>query len=353
MTPSVPAACLACVSHYSEPVLVVVVVVVSVSSLREPFTNKTCFFIQQRGKHLKCDGQTPCSRCSSANSECVYVASRRGYKGPRRGTAQNPNKRHRSSSPRDSTTSVSSSVADGPGTLPTTTSVTSTFNPGIIISCGGSSLPFQPVPFRGGLDDLTLTYTRQDGVVPAQVPVPTPAERCLHSFYHHFHAAHPFVLPKEYLLRKAEDGTIEPLLMAIRWIGSFYIDAGPARSTFFEEARRLAYEADRPKCAFVVQALMLLIIGLDGSGYQKESRAMLADAERIALQIGLNTRLFATLHGQGMPVLEESMRRTWWDLFVLDGMIAGIHRATNFVLFDVVSDVALPCEEHQYLTGVS
>lgn len=98
---------------------------------------------------------------------------------------------------------------------------------------------------------------------------------------------------------------------------------------------------------------MLLIIGLDGSGQQEKAREMLADAERIALQISLNTRSFATMHGRGLSVLEESWRRTWWDLFVIDGMIAGTHRATNFLLFDIPADVGLPCEEHQYLGNVS
>jgi hypothetical protein len=34
-------------------------------------------------------------------------------------------------------------------------------------------------------------------------------------------------------------------------------------------------------------------------------------------------------------------------------MIAGVHRVTTFALFDISADVALPCEEHQYLSGVS
>ncbi|KUJ23752.1 uncharacterized protein LY89DRAFT_1899 [Mollisia scopiformis] len=40
--------------------------------------------VQCRSKHLKCDGLNPCSRCSSNSFECVYVRSRRGFKGPRR-----------------------------------------------------------------------------------------------------------------------------------------------------------------------------------------------------------------------------------------------------------------------------
>jgi hypothetical protein len=33
-------------------------------------------------------------------------------------------------------------------------------------------------------------------------------------------------------------------------------------------------------------------------------------------------------------------------------MIAGVHRDTDFALFDVSVDVDLPCEEWQYFSGV-
>lgn len=42
-----------------------------------------------RGRHLKCDGKMPCSRCRTDGVECLYVKSRRGYKGPRRAKSSN------------------------------------------------------------------------------------------------------------------------------------------------------------------------------------------------------------------------------------------------------------------------
>jgi hypothetical protein len=190
------------------------------------------------------------------------------------------------------------------------------------------------------------------GRIPAQVPVPSPSDRCLDAFYHYFHKAHPFVLPKEYLLRLAKEINLKHLLTAIRWVGSLYVDVGPLGATFFEEALRLAYDPTVPKDGFLLQTLMLLLIALDGSCQQEKARQLLAEAERLAVQMAINTRPYATVHGRGVPVLEESWRRTWWDLYVVDGMIAGVHRHTNFVLFDLASDVALPCEEHDYLSGV-
>ncbi|GKT52075.1 uncharacterized protein ColSpa_12256 [Colletotrichum spaethianum] len=319
-----------------------------------------------RGKHLKCDGQNPCSRCLSSQSECIYVASRRGYKGPRRNKAANPNKRTRSSSPTSTIgagdscpmlfgvngTSMSpamqnpvafnSSGAGLPGTPGTTFVATPNFTNMQLYRSFGAVTGFNS-------NQLALGFP-QTGA-PAQVPVPTLAERCLDSFYHHFHASHPFALPKEWLLRIMRDTNVEPMLAAMRWIGALFLEARPARAAFLDEALRLVQDPTTRRDGFFVQALILLIVGLDGGCEQEKARELLGDAERVALELGLNTREYATQYGRGIPVLEESWRRTWWDLFVVDGMVAGVHRQTNFLLFDVPADAALPCEEHQYLSG--
>ncbi|KAF1730382.1 hypothetical protein CRV24_009843 [Beauveria bassiana] len=177
------------------------------------------------------------------------------------------------------------------------------------------------------------------------------ADRCLDAFFYHFHASHPFVLPKPFLLTLVGDPSLEPVLAAARWVGSLFIDAGAARQALFQEAYQILYESQRPKDGFVVQAMMLLIVTLDGCCENEKARKILRDAETLAVQIGLNTRPFATLHGRSLPVIEESWRRTWWDLFIIDGLIAGVHRVTNFLLYDVPTDVPLPCEEVQFLSG--
>lgn len=180
----------------------------------------------------------------------------------------------------------------------------------------------------------------------------TMPERCIDSFYYYFYPGHPAVLQKEPLLKAAKERNLDHLLAAMRWVGSLYIDSGPSRATFFEEAMRLVYAPDVPKDGYLVQAMVILLIGLDGSCQQEKARDILSDVEGIAIEIGLYTRAFATMHGRGIPRLEESWRRTWWDLFVVDGMVAGVHRQTNFLLFDIVADVGLPCEEHEYTSGV-
>lgn len=308
---------------------------------------------------------TPCSRCLSSNSECVYVASRRGYKGPRRNTAANPNKRHASDSPPVATPGDSCPMLLGhtPVSMPASTMPVSGFNPAVVLPDTESVSPYSGPP--GNLANLQVfrnpflaangaTRAMALATAPPTQQMPSLPERCFEAFYHFFHAGHPFVLPREPMLRLLNDGKtqLDAVVAAMRYIGSLYIDAGPARAMYLDEAIRLCYLPSTPKDGFLIQALLLVIIALDGSCQQERARELLADCERIALEINLNTRSFAAMHGRGDPVLEESWRRTWWDLYVCDGMIAGVHRVTNFLLFDIAADVALPCEEHQYLTGV-
>ena len=369
----------------------------------------TYFLHAQRSKHLKCDGQIPCSRCRQSDMECVYIASRRGYKGPRK-----PNKRLRSSSPppTSSLTSgmMSSAAPDScpmllgavPHTAPsmssdlttmsaayghpisghttgigpvtmgytTTDAISSTLPAGTITFSGtalssavGTPAPLCSTPaaplsqmhlYRNPFAVNNSNNNNNSMLMAASMPpVASITDRCLDAFYHFFFSGHPFVLPKDILLSLAKDSTVntEHLLAAMRYIGSLYIDAGPARAMFLDEAIRLAYLPTCPQDGFLVQTLIMLIVGLDGSCEQERARQLLADVERIAIDIGLHRRDFASVNGRGNPIIEESWRRTWWDLFVVDGMVAGVHRVTNFALFDVHADVALPCEEAQYLAG--
>jgi hypothetical protein len=193
-------------------------------------------------------------------------------------------------------------------------------------------------------------------MVPANAAPPPPKtipEQCIDAFYLYFYPGHPAVLPRTHTMKLAKERNLEHLLAAMRWVGSLYIEIGPMKATFFEETMRLLYAPETPRDGFLIQAMIIAIIGLDGCRQNDKAKNILADAEQLAIEIGLYTRGYSTVHGGGNPRLEESWRRTWWDLFVVDGMIAGVHRQTNFLLFDIMADVGLPCEEHEFLSGVS
>lgn len=139
----------------------------------------------------------------------------------------------------------------------------------------------------------------------------------------------------------------------MRWVGSLFLpEAATVRKELYDTVYQRIYAADTTSDGYLVQAMLLLIVALDGGCEQDKARQLLGDVETIAIQIGLHSKNFSVVNGRGIPILEESWRRTWWDLFIVDGMIAGVHRVTNFLLFDIPTDVPLPCEEHQYLSGV-
>ncbi|KAH8195752.1 hypothetical protein TruAng_010080 [Truncatella angustata] len=270
--------------------------------------------------------------------------------------ACNPNKRHASdsSSPTSNGSGESCPMLLGASVSTPAAPSLAMFNSAM----GIPETPFSALSATPGPSGMQLyrqqPYIDANGVLveinPHKAPQSIP-DRCIDSFYFHFYPGHPAVLPKEHLLRMAKGGNLDHLLAAMRWAGSLYFEVGPARATYFEEAMRLAYAPEVPKDGFLIQAMLILLVALDGSCQQERARELLGDIERIAIEIGLFQRSYATNNGQGNPMLEESWRRTWWDLFVVDGMVAGVHRQTNFLLFDIVADAGLPCEEHQYLSG--
>lgn len=306
-----------------------------------------------------------------SNFECIYVASRRGYKGPRRGTTQNPNKRQATSPP--DTDSISIAPSDCPMLLGAgvSSAMSVPSNPMSIHGFSPSLMPeaspaasYQGTP---GVSQAQLyrSYCSINGIepnglvtgthlpFPAHFPMQTLQERCIDSFYRYFHGSHPFVLPREHLLPLANGTALDPLMAVIRWVGSLFIDVGKSRPSLYDDAMRLLDDLSFPQDGFKVQAMMLSIVALDGCCENTKAAELLGRTETLALQIGLNKGHFASLNGRGNPVLEESWRRTWWDLFIIDGMIAGVHRMTNFLLYDIPTDVNLPCEESQYFAGVS
>jgi hypothetical protein len=170
-------------------------------------------------------------------------------------------------------------------------------------------------------------------------------EQCTEAFFQHFYPAHPFVLPRSNYdaLRKSQ--SIDSLEAAIRSVGSFYIPLAPTVALVLE-AERSVYSDNRTKDGFLVQAMLILTIGLDGYTYQEKALRILLDAQDLALELGMNRRAFAS--GVDLEVLAESWRRTWWELYVVDGLIAGAHQKSAFRMLNIPADVDLPCEEKQY-----
>ncbi|KAK7221372.1 hypothetical protein V2G26_009375 [Clonostachys chloroleuca] len=333
-----------------------------------------------RTRHQKCDGKRPCSRCIIQETECTYVASRRGYRGPRVAAISKSKKQQQLRTLQSVTPEyISKDVAIiGPspppytllGSAPATQAVDSVpfYAPTMAGVFDSDSFDFAPmppfafqaseVPFAQFNPSLPHGYSFVDDGFSFSAPyyslqLDTLGDVYLDSYYHHIHGAHAFVLPKHFLLRFVEESAIKHLLAAMRWVGSIYIEKANSVNaiTLFNEAWGLIHKPDVSKDGFLIQAMMVLILGLDGTRQRDRVHKILNDLETTAVEIGINTRIFASLHGQGLPVLEESWRRTWWNLYIIDALIAGVHRTTAFNLYHVPTTVALPCEEDQYQAG--
>ncbi|KAK8164760.1 hypothetical protein BKA80DRAFT_342016 [Phyllosticta citrichinensis] len=170
------------------------------------------------------------------------------------------------------------------------------------------------------------------------------------AFFTNFAAAHPFLPPRPFLFQLLRNKNVPHLELAIQYLGSFYI---PNVSTSpVEEALNRALRGQaNTRDGFMVQALLLYAIGLKANDKTDKAEEALSEANDIAIGIGMHEREFAARNGVGNRVMEESWRRTWWELYVVDGFFAGVNRKETFRLRYMVTDVPLPCEEADYSTG--
>ena len=172
------------------------------------------------------------------------------------------------------------------------------------------------------------------------------------TYYAFYHSAHPFLPPRERLQRLLRERKLPYLELVIQFIASCFDPRAPT-AWFQEAADRLLVQSDPPRTGFTVQALLLFALASHANGNPEGGLRIMATAIDLALELGMNRREFAINNGEGDAVMEESWRRTWWELFVVDGMFAAVTQKTSFRLNSVHSDVPLPCEEAEYQFGVS
>jgi len=175
------------------------------------------------------------------------------------------------------------------------------------------------------------------------------SKRLLEVYYLHFHAAHPILVPVRHRTKQLIRNYPQYLVAVMQCIGSQY------ESMCLSEGYRIAVShmlASQPKKdGYLVQALLIFSVTLHAQDWQQQARQMLSSAIELAVDLGMNRMNFASENSMGSPILEESWRRTWWELYVLDGMLAALHQQTSFKLNGIECDLQLPCEDSEYSTG--
>ncbi|KAI9872172.1 MAG: hypothetical protein M1830_001998 [Pleopsidium flavum] len=287
-----------------------------------------------RSRHLKCDAKNPkCSRCRDAGSICIYKKSRRGWKGP----GKKDRSGYQGDMPlsKDLPTSTSRNVDSA--THEISNDLVAPLSPHLLTppfldavqACPGP-LASSPLP---AIQHEKPTFIASD---------------LSNLYYEHFHPAHPIVLPRGLLSEASKEKDLTQLHAVIWYIGSIY---SPAHSTLslLEAAGQVLISQTPLKDGFTVQALLLFAIALHSQAEQDRALQVLDDAIDIAVDIGMDRQEFASSNGEGLQCVEESWRRTWWELYVVDGMFAAIHQRETFRMLHVQSNVALPCEELDYV----
>ncbi|KAL2827539.1 hypothetical protein BDW59DRAFT_143934 [Aspergillus cavernicola] len=297
-----------------------------------------------RQKHLKCDGTTPvCSRCAATGSECLYTPSRRGYKGPSKKRRANP------SSPEQTPTDFKSTLdpnAAGLYNVPVDWNFQDSFpyipTPTLPVATPSESPSFVELP----------TTSQQ---VLARIAPLTPESSSSFSsdgylfdiYYQFFHPSHPILPPNRILDRNRVPFFLEQV---IKFIGSHFTTA--ASSDTYRPAVMatvIAQEGTVEK----LQALVLLAIVLHSRNERKEAGDCLWNAVDLAFELGIHSRNFAPAMGEGDPIREESLRRTWWELFIIEAMLTALGVQETFRTSMVPLEVPLPCEERIYQDGLA
>ena len=198
---------------------------------------------------------------------------------------------------------------------------------------------------------IARAETVRDGSYSATTPVQALSrhdeEHLVNLYYSHFHRTHPVLLP-----RNRYGGPAFPiqLRLVIQLIGSRYA-SGFERSVLQSDTdTALAGTPERSVCG--VQSLLLYAICLHADAEHAEAVSVLARASALAIELGLNRVDYATTHGKQDPLVEESLRRSWWELYVVDGFFAALHRQTTFTCNTVELAAELPCEDNAYRQGM-
>ncbi|GAD98657.1 C6 transcription factor, putative, partial [Paecilomyces variotii No. 5] len=313
-----------------------------------------------RSRHLKCDGLAPiCSRCQTTDTNCYYIQSRRGLR------PQKPDSASRTVASQVSFPTERSSDAD--------IILGSSYDPGMFSGLAMDDLSSEfllgSVPTPIGHTQQSLEQALEAGStlnlpnavdLPPNELVPAVGDRSkspsigevafdpmIQLYYQNFHGSHPFVVPWKAVNSPLCQYLPSYLLSVMRYVGSHYHPNQSFRDIYQRKVHRESLN-DTSRTGFKVQGLLLLSIVDHSSGYEDRALQTLETAIKMALDIRMDRELFVLNNSGGNAVLEESWRRTYWELYVVSGLFAAFRQETTFALHSQYADVRLPCRDEVY-----
>jgi len=185
-------------------------------------------------------------------------------------------------------------------------------------------------------------------MIGADVAMAQDDETLVNLYYSNFHAAHPFLVPRTMF---ASQNYPDYLVKMVQFVGSHYTASSLSNSLREAIGLTLAQIQEHDRSFHIVQARLLFSIVLHARNEIRESVSVLAEAVTMALEIGLQGEEFCSRYGPATSITAESVRRTWWELYVIDGFTAALQRRTGSLCHDANPDMPLPCEENLYMDG--
>lgn len=186
----------------------------------------------------------------------------------------------------------------------------------------------------------------QQDITVAHSPVSTVGQdqRHVNLYYKNFHRLHPFLLPQH-------QNHIRPpptyLLEVMALIGSQY--CAEKHSIDFNASIRRIPESCTERTLESVQARLLCAILLHAQAQSSDAAVELDKAVDLALELGLQHESFAA--SQNSPLVAESCRRTWWELYTIDGFFTAFHHKVIPRTSTIEADTLLPGEDLAYEGG--
>ncbi|OJJ70840.1 hypothetical protein ASPBRDRAFT_43695 [Aspergillus brasiliensis CBS 101740] len=256
-----------------------------------------------RKQHLKCDAKSPtCSRCLQNRLKCNYLPSRRGG---RRKTRETYRQHHDASS------------AD------------------LLLSPHTTDM-------NGRDASSTISGQQNQRITPVAEGQDQDAAdsdaRLVRLYYENFHSAHPILVPAPLYEERKYPAYLHEV---VTLIGGHFLSSAPIPDM---ASVQLSASGERTPCK--VQALLLYSILSCARGECSQAHTSFSQAVDIALELGMYRQEFASTSSNAVEA--ESLRRTWWELFIVDVYMAALQKRVVLRCSGVPYDVALPCEESVY-----
>ncbi|KAF4215044.1 hypothetical protein CNMCM5878_008503 [Aspergillus fumigatiaffinis] len=197
-----------------------------------------------------------------------------------------------------------------------------------------------------GLPENAPAWPELDNAVTPEVAY----DPLIQLYYQTFHRSHPLLIPRKALHSSLSEEIPQYILSIMRFIGA-HQHHDPSVKELFRQSAYSVLSDSTPRNGFKVQGMVLLAIVDHARGAEDSAARIMQAAVNLALELGMNKAAFAAEHSGGNSTLEESWRRTYWELYFVDGYLAAMRDQSAFQLFHSPADVRLPCDEELYNSG--